>query len=506
MAAVTAKFGPGKTVQYMTAGAGGVAVTLASAKQFEKACISIESEFLKKGGSGAGTLACRVVPMPTRTVGGLARSQGKDADDNPDEYTFICDAVELGGQFITSSQVKVFTKPDVKWPEFCEVMEARFKEKVLVSFRDKEKDAVVIVKGEEEFNRACNVIEDEWDNGGDGSITVTVSPVEKSKKRRGSEHALEWQQLRQGLSEGDALESDLLMAALLCEDVIEAWPDLHARVSASSDSAGCMTAQAVARLLNASCKTNVSGGGGDMGARVASCLRLCEGDAVPASPEGVVGIDVARFLGRFRLASTSQRDAVAAIGDARLQEGRSASLLSRPALIKDLAEAGPRPSATDFAESLITCCPKLSRAAVERISTHSPRGENWAELGGPAGMLGDLRVAALHGLSAGGKEAWARAICVSRAKLTKTFKPGTRIAYPDCLDALQEVLSGDKMGAQRAMWRSGGLFRVTDGKEWKTIEKAGKWKGRCCTSAAPHRTSKDPNPENSTESLESLNV
>ena len=484
MAAITAKFGPGKTVQYTSAGAGGVAVTLASAKQFEKACMNIESEFLKKGGSGAGTLACRVVPMPNRTVGGLARSQGKDADDNPDEYTFVCDAVELGGQFSTLNQVKVFTKPDIKWSEFCEVMEARFKEKVQISFRDKEKDAVVFVKGEEEFNRACNVIEDEWDNGGDGSITVTVSPVEKSRKRRGSEHALKWQQLRRGLSEGDALEADLIMASLLCEDVGEAWPDLKARVSASSDSAGRMTAQAVARLLNASCKPKVSGGGADMGVRVAACLRLCEGDAVPASPEDGVGIDVARFLERFRLASTSQRDAVAAIGDARLQEGRSASLLCRPALVKVLAEAGPRPSPTDFAESLIACCHKLSRTAVERISTHSPGGGNWAEVGGPAGMLGDLRVAALHGLSAGGKEAWARAMCVSRAKLTKVLKPGTRIAFPDCIDALQEVFSGDTMGAQRAMWRSGCLFRVTDGKEWKTIEKAGKWKGRCSTHAA----------------------
>lgn len=58
------------------------------------------------------------------------------------------------------------------------------------------------------------------------------------------------------------------------------------------------------------------------------------------------------------------------------------------------------------------------------------------------------------------------------------LKPGSRVAYPDCLEALQEVLSGDKMGAQRAVWRSGSIIRVNQALEWNAIEKSGRWKGR----------------------------
>lgn len=216
-----------------------------------------------------------------------------------------------------------------------------------------------------------------------------------------------------------------------------------------------MLPQAVGRLLHASCRDK--GAGGDLTARVAACVRLCDGDAVPASlPHGGGGVDVTRFLARFRLASAAERDAVAAVGDAAVQEGRCAMLLHRAAVLRSLAEVAS-PTSADLAEAVAAACPKVRRDAAVRASA-SPPGD-WARVGMAAGFVGDLRVVFPEALMAG-KDFWASQIALKAGEIAKRIRAGARVCYPEAVDVLEGIMEGDRMAARRALWLSGSLFQV----------------------------------------------
>jgi hypothetical protein len=139
--------------------------------------------------TGDAHIEVKIVPLATAHKEGsgairlvqsdsmVQRSKGTNAEDNPDEYDFICDCSQLGpGWWVGTSPVKITVNPEISWDEFCELMTTKFGAPVLISYIST-KGKTVHIQTEEDFNAACDQIEDEWDeSGGDGSIQCVLRP------------------------------------------------------------------------------------------------------------------------------------------------------------------------------------------------------------------------------------------------------------------------------------------------------------------------------------------
>jgi len=105
------------------------------------------------------------------------RSKGIDAEDNPDVYVFHFDCSQLGpGWWADAGDFKLELDPGIMWDDFRQKVTKAFGAAVLISYVST-KSKMVPITTEDDFNGACDQIEDEWDEAdGDGSIRCVLQP------------------------------------------------------------------------------------------------------------------------------------------------------------------------------------------------------------------------------------------------------------------------------------------------------------------------------------------
>ena len=152
---------------------------------WEKLRMQLEDDF--DHDSGDAVLNVKVVSLATVKEGSIGnatetkakRSKGTDALDNPDVYDFHLDCSQLGpGWWQGKGSVTETVDPDILWDDFRVLITKKFGAAVLISYVNS-KGKTVPLHTEDDFNAACDQIEDEWDDaGGDGSVQCILSPPE----------------------------------------------------------------------------------------------------------------------------------------------------------------------------------------------------------------------------------------------------------------------------------------------------------------------------------------